>query len=94
MTTALPSEDLGRSFIHAVSRVAYADELRLAQWRQAGGGAQNTTVSPDAGYWSGNQAANGNGLPSAAAGDVPAPDVPAADAPAESADDAPTPPPL
>ncbi len=35
MTTSLPSQDLGRTFIHSVSRLAYADELRFAQWRQA-----------------------------------------------------------
>ncbi len=34
MTTALPSKNLGRSFIHSISRMAYADELRLARWRQ------------------------------------------------------------
>jgi beta-lactamase class A len=35
MTTALPSQDLGRSFIHTISRLAYVDELRLARWRSA-----------------------------------------------------------
>lgn len=94
MTTALPSEDLGRSFIHAVSRVAYTDELRLARWRQAEGGSQTTTASPDAGYWSGNQPASGTVLPSDASGDAPAGDAPAGDTPADSAGDAPTPPPL
>ena len=34
MTTALPSQDLGRAFIHTVSRLAYTDELRLARWRE------------------------------------------------------------
>jgi beta-lactamase class A len=55
MTTALPSQDLGRSFIHSVSRVTYANELRLAQWRAANG----TTPlgeSPDAGYWNAGSA--------------------------------------
>jgi beta-lactamase class A len=65
MTTALPSKDLGRSFIHAVSRLAYADELRFARWREAMGGAQEETAgepqsageaqpsgaSPDDQYW-------------------------------------------
>ncbi len=37
MTTALPSQDLGRSFIHAISRLAYVDELGLARWRAATG---------------------------------------------------------
>jgi beta-lactamase class A len=50
MTTALPSQDLGRVFIHAVSRLAYADELRLARWREAIG-VENADVSPDASYW-------------------------------------------
>jgi beta-lactamase class A len=54
MTTALPSQDLGRSFIHTVSRLAYADELRFARWREATGIA-NDSASPDpaALYWSG-----------------------------------------
>ncbi|MGB8908253.1 MAG: serine hydrolase [Candidatus Cybelea sp.] len=54
MTTALPSKDLGRSFIHSVSRLAYADELRFARWREAMGiGAQRSVpgTSPDATYW-------------------------------------------
>ncbi|HZV77562.1 MAG TPA: serine hydrolase [Candidatus Babeliales bacterium] len=51
MTTALPSQDLGRAFIHSVSRLAYLDELRLAHWRTATGLA-STDVSPDAQYWS------------------------------------------
>jgi beta-lactamase class A len=57
MTTALPSQDLGRSFIHSVSRLAYADELRLARWRSATSYAgaidsdSGTGTSPDASYW-------------------------------------------
>lgn len=51
MTTALPSQDLGRSFIHSVSRLAYADELRFARWRQAMGQDQNAGVSSDVEYW-------------------------------------------
>jgi beta-lactamase class A len=51
MTTALPSKDLGRAFIHTISRLTYADELRLARWRQASG-VDGTALSPDAGYWS------------------------------------------
>jgi beta-lactamase class A len=50
MTTALPSQDVGRSFIHAISRLTYADELRLARWRAASG-IGPAGVSPDAGYW-------------------------------------------
>jgi beta-lactamase class A len=58
MTTALPSEDLGRSFIHAVSRLAYADELRFARWRTATGDDDDplqpfgsAQSPPDAQYW-------------------------------------------
>ncbi len=53
MTTQLPSQDLGRSFIHTVSRIAYSGELRFARWRHAtGGDPRAAAVSPDAGYWS------------------------------------------
>jgi beta-lactamase class A len=51
MTTALPSQDLGRSFIHSVSRLAYTDELRFARWREAFGDGRDD-LSPDAQYWS------------------------------------------
>jgi beta-lactamase class A len=66
MTTALPSQDLGRSFIHTVSRLAYADELQFARWRHEMGisssldappslGAQPASssgnASPDVPYW-------------------------------------------
>ena len=51
MTTALPSQDLGRAFIHAVSRLAYADELRFARWRAVTGEDQSAGVSPDSNYW-------------------------------------------
>ncbi len=51
MTTALPSKDSGRAFIHAISRLTYADELRLAHWRQASG-VDGSALTPDAGYWS------------------------------------------
>jgi len=50
MTTALPSQDLGRTFIHSVSRLAYADELRLARWRETSG-LTSLGVSPDSQYW-------------------------------------------
>jgi beta-lactamase class A len=60
MTTALPSQNLGRAFIHTISRLAYADEVRLARWRQASGLsfpfapiAPNGTTSPDVRYWTG-----------------------------------------
>jgi beta-lactamase class A len=92
MTTALPSADLGRSFIHAVSRITYTGEIRFAQWRQTEGGpttTQTTTASPDARYWSGNQPAAGEtGLPSDAQGDS------SSATPGGSVDDAPTTPPL
>ncbi|MBV8531075.1 MAG: hypothetical protein JO104_07130, partial [Candidatus Eremiobacteraeota bacterium] len=52
MTTALPSQDLGRSFIHAISRLTYADELRLARWRADTRGTGLGAASPDASYWS------------------------------------------
>jgi beta-lactamase class A len=87
MTTALPSEDLGRSFIHSVSRLAYADELRLAHWRESTGANHSTGVSPDTGYWNA-----GSDTPAADAppADAPASDAPAADMPPA---DAPTAPP-
>ena len=59
MTTALPSQTLGRTFIHSISRMAYADELRLANWRESSGlffapalGAPGASESPDLRYWS------------------------------------------
>ncbi len=51
MTTGLHSKELGRSFIHSVSRIAYAQELRLARWRQASGETPSSGLSPDASYW-------------------------------------------
>lgn len=60
MTTRLPSQELGRSFIHRISRLAYADELRFARWREAMGIAPEfapqgvtapITASPDVPYW-------------------------------------------
>jgi beta-lactamase class A len=57
MTTALPSQDLGRAFIRTISRLAYTDELRFARWRESTSPAnsdedQNAAGSPDAQYWS------------------------------------------
>ena len=37
MTTALPSQTLGRNFIHDISSIVYHDELRFAAWRAARG---------------------------------------------------------
>lgn len=60
MTTALPSQDLGRAFIHTVSRLAYTDEIRFARWREEMGvapafAAQPASAavdtSPDVPYW-------------------------------------------
>ncbi len=62
MTTALPSQDLGRAFIHSVSRLAYADELRFAQWQQAFGRDESTDASPDADYWNDAVVAPDRGL--------------------------------
>lgn len=62
MTTALPSQELGRAFIHSVSRLAYADELRFAQWRQAFGQDESTDASPDADYWNDAVVAPDHGL--------------------------------
>ena len=62
MTTALPSQDRGRTFIHSISRLAYSDEVRLARWRKASGltfpaiSGEPGTTSPDVRYWS-----SGNG---------------------------------
>ncbi len=60
MTTALPSQNLGREFIHRISRMAYADELRFARWREEMGiapalgsqpAAESPGTSPDVPYW-------------------------------------------
>jgi beta-lactamase class A len=50
MTTALPSQELGRQFIHRISRLAYAGELRFARWRTTHADAN---ASPDLSYWTG-----------------------------------------
>jgi hypothetical protein len=59
MTTSLPSQNLGRAFIHSISRLAYTDEVRLARWRESSGlsfpfapGAPSGSTSPDVRYWS------------------------------------------
>jgi beta-lactamase class A len=61
MTTGLPSLDQGRSFIHSLSRMAFQQELRLAQWRSIAGldtgsfsqpqPAAPIANSPDVRYW-------------------------------------------
>lgn len=52
MTTALPSQDLGRKFIHRISRMAYSDELHLSRWRQTHA---IESLSPDVNYWTGTE---------------------------------------
>jgi len=59
MTTALPSQDLGRSFIHALSRMAYSQEISFARWREDTGyistfplAMPNAGSAPDVRYWS------------------------------------------
>ena len=57
MTTGLPSQNLGRAFIHTLSRDAFDQEQRLAQWRGASGiqtfvGAAPASLAPDIRYWS------------------------------------------
>ena len=54
MTTSLPSQQLGREFIHRISRLAYADEVSFARWRelhQTTGTTGTTESSPDVPYW-------------------------------------------
>jgi beta-lactamase class A len=69
MTTHLPSLEMGRSFIRSLSRMAYAQEARLASWRSVMGintfsrGAPLSN-SPDVRYWqdpNGSGAATGGG---------------------------------
>lgn len=60
MTTGLPSQDLGRTFIHSLSRLVYDDERNFARWRQETGFALPAlpmrapagNLSPDLRYWS------------------------------------------
>jgi beta-lactamase class A len=49
MTTALPSQDMGRAFIHKISRLTYTDEMRAGRWRRSHGIVE--TGSPDVDYW-------------------------------------------
>lgn len=58
MTTGLPSQGIGRSFIHLLSRDVYHGELRLATWRFAKGfgsfdaGTEGDVPdAPDVQYW-------------------------------------------
>lgn len=60
MTTALPSQELGRIFIRNVSKVAYSSEIRFARWREESGLGSPFSLapvgtggqSPDVRYWS------------------------------------------
>lgn len=84
MTTQLPDLDLGRSFIHRVSRIAYDGFSRFATWRQNAGIAAFTggapgeldvpqTIAPDEAMW------NSARFPAATSGppdELPAPDAP------------------
>ncbi len=86
MTTQLPDLDLGRAFIHRVSRIAYDDLTRFAAWRADAGIAAFTVgrptlaaapilpLSPDELMWNPPAAA-----PAPSALDTPAPgdDTPA-----------------
>jgi beta-lactamase class A len=47
MTTQLPDLDLGRAFIHKVSRIAYEEFGRVATWREGEGIAAFSAASPD-----------------------------------------------
>ena len=59
MTTGLPSQDLGRAFIHSLSRLVYSDEVSFARWREETGfvppfsmSAPSASRAPDLRYWS------------------------------------------
>lgn len=58
MTTALPSQGIGASFIHSLSRLVYQGERRLAAWRLSRNIGSLTigknaapVLSPDIRYW-------------------------------------------
>jgi beta-lactamase class A len=68
MTTSLRSQDAGRRFIHTISKLTYADERRLAKWRQrsglnfdaidAGAPGPAGATSPDVFYWGAGTTSN------------------------------------
>jgi beta-lactamase class A len=66
MTTGLGSLSAGRSFIHTLSKLTFASELRLARWRDVAGispfsaGATNLTP-PDVRYWENSAAETSTG---------------------------------
>ncbi len=51
MTTSLPSQQLGREFIHRISRLTYADEVNFAHWRELHQATGVPEGSPDVPYW-------------------------------------------
>lgn len=67
MTTGLSSLNAGRAFIHALSKLTFASELAMAQWRDVAGvakfeGAAPALTPPDIRYWSNSaQSATGGG---------------------------------
>ncbi len=72
MTTALRSQNAGRTFIHSISHLAYIDELSVARWRAAMGiapgfsqqpSATTNGGAPDVHYWSDASAAHGGDSP-------------------------------
>jgi beta-lactamase class A len=60
MTTALPSQDLGRSFIHRISRLAYTDEIKFARWREEMGISPSFDPQPSLNNQSSPTSANGS----------------------------------
>lgn len=61
MTTALPSQNLGRAFIHRVSRLTYTDEMRFARWRESHDSTESLTP-PDVPYWTETTPPANNGV--------------------------------
>lgn len=69
MTTHLPSLDMGRTFIRALSLMTFNQEARMATWRSVAGfgafDATNGVTAPDLRYWqhSSGSAPGGPGSP-------------------------------
>ncbi|HEY2475343.1 MAG TPA: serine hydrolase [Candidatus Cybelea sp.] len=82
MTTALPSQELGREFIHRISRLAYTDEVSFARWREAHltiGGAEsinNPAGATDTNDTNGTNGTNGGTDITDSTPSSPSPDVP------------------
>ncbi len=66
MTTHLPSLDMGRTFIRALSLLAFQEEARMTAWRDVTGISAFTETdgltSPDLGYWQRSAGPSSNGL--------------------------------